>query len=90
MRMIERATNFRSTVFQWPYGDQGLFLGKRVFDELSGFALLPIMEDFEFVRRLRRRGRIATLPEAAVMSARRWQQLGLMRTTLTNQIMIAC
>lgn len=89
MRTIERIANFRSTVFQWPYGDQGLFLEKRVFDELGGFASLPIMEDFELVRRLRRRGVVVTLQEAAITSARRWQQLGLMRTTLTNQIMIA-
>jgi rSAM/selenodomain-associated transferase 2/rSAM/selenodomain-associated transferase 1 len=89
MRLIEWGANFRSAVFQWPYGDQGLFLDKRVFDEEGGFPALPIMEDFEFVRRLRRRGPITTLPDAAVTSARRWQQLGLIRTTLINQMMIA-
>ena len=72
-----------------PYGDQGLFLEKRVFDEVGGFRDLPIMEDFELVQRLRRRGRIVTLPEAALTSARRWQRLSVVRTTLINQIMIA-
>lgn len=89
MRLIEWGTNIRSAVFQWPYGDQGLFMEKRIFDELGGFAPLPIMEDFELVRRLRRRGRVVTLREAAVTSARRWQRLGALRTTLCNQAMIA-
>ena len=89
MRLIEWTTNFRSTVFQWPYGDQGIFIEKRVFDEMDGFASIPIMEDFEFVRRLRRRGTIITLSEAAITSAQRWQQLGVTRTTMINQIMIA-
>jgi uncharacterized protein len=89
MRVIEWATNFRSTRLQWPYGDQGLFLEKRIFDELGGFTSLPIMEDFDLVRRLRRRGFVATLRDAAVTSARRWEQLGPIRTTVINQIMIA-
>jgi len=89
MRLVERMTNLRSTVLQWPYGDQGLFMEKRIFDEMGGFPVLPIMEDFELVRRLRRRGTVATLREPVVISGRRWQRLGILRTTLYNQLMIA-
>lgn len=89
IRLAERVTNFRSAVFHWPYGDQGLFLEKRVFEEMGGFAWLPIMEDFELVRRLRRRGPIVTLGERVLTSARRWHRLGLLRTTFRNQCMIA-
>ncbi|MCP4118711.1 MAG: DUF2064 domain-containing protein [Desulfobacteraceae bacterium] len=89
MRLIQWVTNLRSRFLQLPYGDQGLFMEKRVFDEEGGFAALPIMEDFELVGRLRRRGKIVTLPHAAVTSARRWKQLGMVRTTLINQMMIA-
>jgi rSAM/selenodomain-associated transferase 2/rSAM/selenodomain-associated transferase 1 len=88
MRLIEWGTNLRSAIFQWPYGDQGLFLEKRVFEELGGFAPLPIMEDFDLVRRLRRRGRIVTLAAPVMTSARRWTQLGPLRTWLRNQGMI--
>jgi rSAM/selenodomain-associated transferase 2 len=88
MRLVEWVTNIRSTIFQMPYGDQGIFMEKRVFDEVGGFLPLPIMEDFELMRRLSSRGRIVTLSDAAVTSARRWQRLGVMRTTLVNQIMI--
>jgi len=50
---------------------------------------MPIMEDFELVRRLRCRGTLVTLSKAAVTSAQRWQYLGAIRTTIINQIMVA-
>jgi hypothetical protein len=40
------------------------------------------------VRRLGRRGRLVTLPLAVATSGRRWQSLGIWRTTLINQMMI--
>jgi len=89
IRLVEWGANIRSAIFRWPYGDQGLFMEKRVFDELGGFSPLPIMEDFELVRRLRRRGPVATLNEAAITSARRWQRLGALRTTGLNLAMVA-
>jgi rSAM/selenodomain-associated transferase 2/rSAM/selenodomain-associated transferase 1 len=89
MRLVEWGANVRSGVFHWPYGDQGLFMEKRVFDELGGFSPLPIMEDYELVGRLRRRGRVVTLGEAALTSARRWRHLGALRTTARNLAMVA-
>jgi rSAM/selenodomain-associated transferase 2/rSAM/selenodomain-associated transferase 1 len=87
--VVEWATGFRSRWLQRPYGDQGLFLSRALFEEMGGFADLPIMEDYEFTERLRRRGRIETVDEAALTSSRRWQTLGVLRTTLRNQWMLA-
>jgi len=78
----------RSRVLQMPYGDQGIFVHKQTFHELGGFAMLPIMEDFEFVRRLRRRGRIRIVSLPVTTSGRRWQELGPWRTTWINQKVI--
>jgi rSAM/selenodomain-associated transferase 2/rSAM/selenodomain-associated transferase 1 len=89
LRLVEWGANIRSAFFRWPYGDQGLFMERRVFEELGGFSPLPIMEDYELVRRLRRRGAVVTLDAAAVTSARRWQRLGALRTTARNLAMIA-
>ncbi|HVM49268.1 MAG TPA: TIGR04283 family arsenosugar biosynthesis glycosyltransferase [Candidatus Acidoferrum sp.] len=86
---IEWTTAFRSRWLQRPYGDQGLFLARALFEEMGGFADLPIMEDYELSARLRRRGRIVTVGEAALTSARRWEKLGVVRTTLRNQWMLA-
>ncbi len=88
LRVIERAVNLRSRALQMPYGDQGIFVRKEIFQELGGFAILPIMEDFHFIQRLRRRGRIRIAPLPASTSARRWQELGPWRTTWINQAII--
>ncbi|MGC9503239.1 TIGR04283 family arsenosugar biosynthesis glycosyltransferase [Baaleninema sp.] len=86
---VERGANWRSRLAQLPYGDQGLFLRRDRFDKLGGFPDLPIMEDFEFVRRLRRQGKIAIPPIPVLTSGRRWQRLGILRTTLLNQAIVA-
>lgn len=87
-RMVEILTNLRSRALRLPYGDQGLFMSRATFHRLGGFSELPIMEDFELVTRLRRRGQVVTLPQTARTSARRWQSLGLVRTALINQRML--
>ena len=71
-----------------PYGDQGIFVRSETFHEVGGFPALPVMEDFEFVRRLRRRGRIRIVSLPVTTSGRRWQELGPWRTTWINQKVI--
>ncbi|MFH7320002.1 TIGR04283 family arsenosugar biosynthesis glycosyltransferase [Desulfurivibrio sp. D14AmB] len=88
LRLMEWGANLRSRLRQLPYGDQGLFMTKRIFAELGGFAELPIMEDYELVDRLRRRGRVVTLAEPVLTASRRWQNLGAWRTFLVNQAMV--
>jgi rSAM/selenodomain-associated transferase 2/rSAM/selenodomain-associated transferase 1 len=87
-RIIERLANARSRLFQMPYGDQAIFLKAELFRKVGGFPEIPIMEDFEFVRRLRSEGDISLAPVPATTSARRWERLGVLRTTLINQIVI--
>jgi hypothetical protein len=89
LNIIQRLTNHRSRRWQMPYGDQGLFVRKELFHALGGFPDMPIMEDFEFVRRLRRHGRVVTVPTPAVTSARRWLNRGVWRTTLLNNLIVA-
>lgn len=87
--LVEWTTNVRSRWFQNPYGDQTQFLRRAVFEELGGFADLPIMEDYELNQRLRKLGRVATARAVAITSGRRWKRLGVVRTTLTNKAMVA-
>ncbi|OEU59051.1 MAG: hypothetical protein BA862_02630 [Desulfobulbaceae bacterium S3730MH12] len=46
------------------------------------------MEDYIFIRNLRKHGKIYILDEAALTSARRWQNMGVIRTTLINQLIV--
>jgi uncharacterized protein len=88
LRLVAQLANWRATALQMPYGDQALFLHTSLFKEIGGFPDLPLMEDFALIRTLRRRGRIVIAPLTVVTSGRRWQQQGLIRTTLRNQIII--
>ncbi|BAS57438.1 glycosyltransferase involved in cell wall biogenesis [Leptolyngbya boryana NIES-2135] len=88
IRWIEQGVNWRSRYLQLPYGDQALFLRTETFHKISGFPDLPIMEDFEFVRTLQQLGKIVILPKPVITSGRRWQKLGVFRTTIVNQIVV--
>ena len=89
VRIIERIANLRSRRFQMPYGDQAIFLKAELFRDVGGFSDIPILEDVDLIRRVRRRGRIALAPAAASTSARRWKNIGVWKTTLINQWVMA-
>jgi hypothetical protein len=88
LQIIERVANWRSRRLQMPYGDQAIFIRSALFREIGGFPEIPIMEDCEFIRRLKKKGRILTLPQSALTSARRWRRLGIWKTTLINELVL--
>jgi rSAM/selenodomain-associated transferase 2 len=88
LRLIERVANWRARFFKMPYGDQALFVSRQLFYEIGGFADYPIMEDFDFICRLKKKGTITILPESVMTSPRRWQNFGVFKTWLLNQIII--
>ena len=88
IRFIEQVANWRSRYLKMPYGDQALFMKKALFQKVGGFAQVPIMEDFILVRRLKRIGKIITLPEFVITSPRRWTHLGVLRPWLINQLIV--
>ena len=83
-RWLERAVAARVRLFGLPYGDQGIFVRRGVFTSMRGFLPIPLMEDVEFVRRLKRQGRVVHLSEGLVTSPRRWEQRGWLRQSLSN------
>ena len=64
------------------YGDSSVWVRRAAFEALGGFRPLPIMDDYDFVRRLEGAGRTVRLPGPATTSARRWQSAGVPRTLL--------
>ena len=62
------------------YGDSGIFCRRSVFQALGGYVCWPILEDYEFGRRLRRAGKLAYLNEPIWVSDRRWRKNGLFAT----------
>ncbi len=88
MRFVVYWANWRSRVLGTPYGDQAIFLSAETFRDIGGYPEMPIMEDFELIRRLSRMGKVVTVPQGVTTSARRWVNLGVLRTTLLNQLIV--
>jgi rSAM/selenodomain-associated transferase 2 len=88
-RWIERGARLRARVARLPYGDQGIFVRRKVVDAQEGIAETPIFEDLDLVRTIRRAGRIVVLPAHARTSARRYDRNGPVRTVVRNGLALA-
>ncbi|MBX9589033.1 MAG: TIGR04283 family arsenosugar biosynthesis glycosyltransferase [Hyphomonadaceae bacterium] len=85
-RALERLVRLRCALFRLPYGDQGLLLPKLLYTEIGGYSALPLMEDVDIARKLKRR-RLAMLQARAVTDAQRFRRSGYVRRSVRN---LAC
>jgi hypothetical protein len=88
LRWAETLERWHSRAFGTLYGDQSIFVRRTHFFQLGGFAPLPLMEDVEFSRRLRRSGRIVLLDPPMSSSPARQIEQGAWRTTLRNMLFL--
>lgn len=88
LRTVETLANIRSRIFKLPYGDQGFFVRSEVFERLGGYADLPLMEDVDFIRRLKKEGKIVLLKEEITTSPRRWLREGIYYTSVRNLFLL--
>jgi rSAM/selenodomain-associated transferase 2/rSAM/selenodomain-associated transferase 1 len=88
-RLIERAVERRVRWLDLAYGDQALFVRRDVFDAIGGYREWPLMEDIDFVRRLRQAGKLYHSPQPALTSARRWERDGWWRRSAKNVVLQA-
>lgn len=72
-RTHEALARTRCSIFALPYGDQGLLISRRLFDEVGGYKNIAAKEDADIARRLGRR-RLAFLAAEAVTSAERFHK----------------
>ena len=80
------STIARARAYWWRtvFGDQGIFARRELFEKIGGYRDLPILEDFDFVKRLRRKARFRLLRGEVRSSVRRWRKKGKFRTSLIN------
>ncbi|MFQ5526540.1 MAG: TIGR04283 family arsenosugar biosynthesis glycosyltransferase [Thermoanaerobaculia bacterium] len=88
-RLGSRIVNLRTRWSRSPLGDQAQFANRVAFEKTGGFPDWPILEDLEFIRRLKRLGRIAVLGPPATTSARRFEERGITRTIVVNWMIFA-
>ena len=84
LRIVELGAHLRARVGGLPYGDQALFTRRRVLEQAGGVPRVPIFEDLDLARSIRRAGRLVLLSERAWTSARRYESAGVTRTVLRN------
>ncbi len=80
MRVVAWFMNARSRLSGIATGDQTLFVRREVFAAIGGFPEIPLMEDVELSKQLKRRGRLACLRLRVTTSARKWEREGAWRT----------
>ena len=86
-RMIAGLMNLRSRLSGIATGDQAIFVRRETFDRMGGYADIPLMEDVEFTRRLKRQGRLACLRLRVTTAARKWEREGVARTIVLMWLM---
>ncbi len=86
MRWVEWSARFRIALLRFPFGDQGIFVRRPVLEAIGGVPDVPLMEDCDLVREMKRRGRLVLLPDAATTGARRYLENGVGRTSVLHFI----
>ena len=84
LRWAAPLVNARTRRFQIPLGDQIQWFTTEAWRALGGMRPWPILEDFDWIRRLRRHGPLAILPVAATTDTRRFRRRGPVLTVLRN------
>lgn len=84
LRLGRRLVDFRTKRLRMPLGDQAQFATTAAYAGCGGFADLPILEDLDFIRRLRRQGPISIITRRVTTSSRRFIERGVIRTVATN------
>lgn len=82
-KFLSWCANFRTRTFGLPYGDQGLLIPRQLYDELGGYAELPLMEDVAIAKEIGKK-RLKLLKSRAITSAEKYQQEGWWKRILRN------
>ncbi len=84
-RITEKYVALRTRLTRVPFGDQAIFIRKAYFKEIGGYCNIPLMEDVELMKRIRKRGdRISIIPDKVMTSPRRWEKEGVLFCTFRN------
>jgi rSAM/selenodomain-associated transferase 2 len=88
-RILEYWVSIRCRLTRIPYGDQALFIRRNYFNKIGGYSEIPIMEDVELMRRIKKSGgRIYIVPDRAMTSSRRWEEEGFVYVNLRNTVLL--
>ena len=81
-KVISFGANLRSSIFKLPYGDQGLLISKKLYNEIGGYPDLPLMEDVAIVKLLKKK--IQLVPVTIKTSAFKYKRDGWLKRSINN------
>ena len=87
--LLATLTEIRARWLKLPYGDQGVLIKRSLFEQVGGYADVPLMEDVLLARRLARHASPACLGGRLTLDGRRWKRHGLARVSFTNLSLLA-
>ena len=82
-RLTDGLAHYAGLLLRMRFGDHGFFCRRTAFEKISGYPDVPLMEDAEFFRKLRRLGRVVVIPARLLVSPRRYEAVGPLRLTLS-------
>lgn len=88
-RAIEWGVALRVALLGLPYGDQAIFLRRAILERMGGVPIVPMMEDLDLVRAIKRAGRLTILDLEATTSARRYTARGTLRTIFEHFVALS-
>ncbi len=84
-KVIGTLSSLRSRLSRVPFGDQAIFIRKDYFDKIGGYREIPLMEDVELMRRIRKTGdKIWIFYDRVMTSPRRWEEEGVIYCTVRD------
>ena len=81
-RLTDNFAHYAGLLLRMRCGDHGIFCRRTAFLDIGGFPEVPLMEDVEFFRQLRRHGRMTYSGKRIMASPRRYETIGRVRLTL--------
>ncbi|UCG52484.1 MAG: TIGR04283 family arsenosugar biosynthesis glycosyltransferase [Candidatus Latescibacterota bacterium] len=89
LKLFGRIDSWRARITRVPYGDQAIFVRRDYFNMIGRYSDIPLMEDIELMKRIKRRGnRIRILQMSVTSSSRRWEREGHIFCTARNCMLV--
>ena len=83
-RFLELVVNLRSYIFKDPYGDQGLLIHRKTYFKNKGYKKIPLMEDLDFINRLKNKVPLKRLNIPIYTSSRKWERTNIIFQAFKN------
>ena len=83
-RFLEILVNLRSIFLKTPYGDQGLIIHRKTYFKNNGYSKIPLMEDLDFIKRLKNKENLRVLNFPIYTSSRKWEKTNIFQQAFNN------